>query len=348
MAKVIRLDEKKLRKAFKKILFSLKVKPEVSFHLTQALLQTSLRGVDSHGIRLFPHYISALKGGRINGRPKYKFNHSKSSAGLLDADHTFGHAAGAEAMERAIKIASKTGLSAVSVYNSSHFGAAAYYSLIAASKNMIGISFTHADSLLLTHSAKEAYFGTNPICFAAPCNGEGPFCLDMATSVVTWNKIRQYKEKGKNLPVDIGADKKGRMTQDITEVMSLLPIGGYKGFGLSMMIDILCSLLSGMPFGQHLSSMFKAPLDEKRYLGHFFIAIDISAFGKASVFKKRLKQMMDEVRRQPKAAKKMPIMVAGDPEKKSFKERVRKGIPMDIADFKAFSKLEKEFNVSFR
>jgi len=158
------------------------VRTDVIAHVSESLIQTSLRGVDSHGIRLLPHYLRAIDSGRINPKPSYNFTKTSNSTVKLDADHTFGHAAGAEGMLKAISLANKNGMGSIVVYNSTHFGAAAYFSLLAANQNMIGISFTHADSLMLSYFGKRAYFGTNPICFAAPCEGEEPFCLDMATS----------------------------------------------------------------------------------------------------------------------------------------------------------------------
>jgi len=336
-----------LRVFLNDILALLNIKDSVKFHLVESLILSSLRGVDSHGVPLFPHYVRALRAGRINGNPKYRFYRKAPSIGKLNADHTFGHAAGAEGMIKAMDLAKETGVGAVAVYNSSHFGAAAYYSLIAANNDMIGISFTHADSLLLTYNGKKAYFGTNPLCFAAPCKDEEPFCLDMATSIVTWNKIKLYKERGKKIPRGVAANNKGRVTTIPSEIESLLPIGGYKGFGLSMMIDILCSLLTGMAFGRHIVSMYRDPIHKHRLLGHFFIAIDISCFEKIEVFKTRLKEMMDDVRAQPAVSSKKRIMVAGDPEKKCFAKRIVTGIPFEQKDIENFEKLANEFNLKF-
>src|SRR5262245_18696986 len=123
-----------LQKTFRQILAAANVDEDNAKHVIDGLIQTSLRGVDSHGIRLFPHYVRAVKAGRVNARPKMKFTKTGESAGRLDADHAFGHAAGALAMEHAIALAKKSGVGAVAVFNSTHFGAAAYYGLMAAEK----------------------------------------------------------------------------------------------------------------------------------------------------------------------------------------------------------------------
>ncbi|MFA5088094.1 MAG: Ldh family oxidoreductase [Candidatus Omnitrophota bacterium] len=339
--KTIYVPGKKIKEEMLEILRKRDVYPEVSRYVVEGLVQTSLRGVDSHGISLFPHYVRALEAGRINGRPRFLFRQTSAAAGKLDADHTFGHAAGMEAMKRATEMASRAGVAAVAVSHSSHFGAAAYYSLFAAEKNMIGLSFTHADSLLLTYAGKKPYFGTNPICLAAPCAGEGPFCLDMATTIVNWNKIKKWREKGNDIPLDIAADKNGKMTTVGSQVASLLPIGGYKGFGLSMMIDVLCGLLTGMPFGKDIVSMYKAPVSTRRNLGHFFIAINIAAFIPVGVFKRRMKEMMEDVRRQPSLRKNHPVMVAGDPEKRTYALRTKKGIPFSVSEYEKIRALRE-------
>jgi ureidoglycolate dehydrogenase (NAD+) len=333
-------------KAFCKTALSKKnVSKDVIEHVASSLIQTSLRGVDSHGIRLLPHYLRAVDSGRINPRPDYRFDLTASSAGKLDADHTFGHASGAEGMLKAISIAQKNGVGCVAVYNSTHFGAAAYFSLLAAEQDMIGVSFTHADSLMMSYFGKRAFFGTNPICFAAPCEGEGPFCLDMATTLANWNKIIQHKEKGIKLPLGWGYDSRGLETRDPEKVAYLSPIGGYKGFGLSMMIEVLCSTLTGMPFGRNLTKMFTDPIEKKRLLGHFFIALDINSFEEVKIFKKRLKEMMDAVRREPSLDPKNCVLVPGDPEKKNFNIRIMEGIPLDQKTYEELNQIADSLNI---
>ena len=132
----------KLRSFVKNILLKANIRSDVAEYVAEGLIQTSVRGVDSHGVRLLAHYLEGVKKGRINPNPKYKFKKTSSSTGILDADHTFGHAAGMEAAKKAIALAKDAGTGHVAVYNSSHFGAAAYYALEIASHDMIGMSFT--------------------------------------------------------------------------------------------------------------------------------------------------------------------------------------------------------------
>lgn len=325
---------------FKKIAVS----KRISRYVVDGLIETSLRGVDSHGIRLMPHYVRAFQVGRINKNPKFSFKKTGYSTMLMDADHTFGITAGNIAMRKAINLAKKSGAGAIAVKNSSHFGAAAIYSLLAARKDMIGLSFTHVESLVLPYGGKKPFLGTNPICFAAPCQDEEPFCLDMATTQMSWNKLLMYRSQNKKLARGWAADRKGKECTDPEKATYLLPIGTYKGYGLALMIDILCSLLTGMPFGLHIKPMY--PLDkEKRFLGHFFMAIDIARFEEIDRFKQRLQDLINELRSIPSVAGFDKVRVAGDPEKESFKARSKKGIPVSEKELKSFIDLAKELQV---
>jgi LDH2 family malate/lactate/ureidoglycolate dehydrogenase len=336
-----------LKRAFHGVLGALKVDAVVAHHVVEGLVQTSLRGVDSHGIRLFPHYAKVVKAGRVNGHPKYTFHKGGESVGRLDADHTYGHAAGAEAMKYVLDMARQTGCGAVAVYNSSHFGAAAYCGLMAAEKDMIGISLTHADALMLATNGIRAFFGTNPICVTAPVEGEGPFCLDMATTTITWNKVKMHREKNLPLAHGLAASKTGESTTDPHAAESVLPIGGYKGFGLGMVVDILCGLLSGMPFGREITSMYLTPLDQKRYLGQFYLALDISKFQDVKEFKVRLKKYMEQIRQEPAKDPAKPVLVPGDPEKQALIQRSQEGIPLSPYEYNAILETCRQYKVPF-
>lgn len=342
------ISTQKLNRFIRSVLLKTGVREDVAGYVAEGLVQTSLRGVDSHGIRLLPHYLSGVKNGRINPIPNYKFARTSPSTGRFDADHTFGHAAGIEAARKAVEIAREVGTGHVAVYNSTHFGAAAYYTLEIARNDMIGIAFTHADSLLKTYAGKRAFLGTNPISFAAPCKDEEPFCLDMATSAITFNKVKQLREQKFPAPQGVGANNEGIETTDPDEITMLLPIGGYKGYGLSMVVEILCSLLTGMPYGPNISSMFKAPMNQKRFLGHFVSAIRIDCFQDVNSFKERLSRLMNELRNEPPLDKKVPVQVAGDPEKRATETRRKDGIPVKETEFKAFEALAKEYGIEFQ
>lgn len=314
-------------------------------NVVTSVVQTSLRGVDSHGINLFPHYCRAVNAGRINKNPSMTFSQSADAAAVLDADHAFGHHAGAVAMDMAIDLAKKSGIGAVTVKNSTHFGAAAYFALRAAERDCLGFAFTNADALVKAFGAKTAFFGTNPICFTAPMAREEPFCLDMATSLVSWNKIKNYRRENKIIPSHWAFDGEGNSVTNPHEARFLNPAGEYKGFDLGMMVDILCAVLVGGIISKDLRPMYPpTPLDDtKRCIGHFFMALDISKFIGVDRFKAALQNMSDRIRSLPPLTPDDKMMVAGDPEKSSYKKRVIEGIPIDEIAYSDFLSTSSEF-----
>lgn len=307
---------------------------EHAFLAAEAICTASLRGTDSHGIRLLPHYLNAIKSGRIDPKAKFVFKKISPSTGILDANHGIAHAAVAKAMDHAIDLAKDAGTGFVSVKNSNHCGAMAYYGLRAAKKDMIGLAFTNATPKLQTFNSTKPFFGLNPICFTAPIEGEEPFCYDASPTVMSNNKIKMLIEQGGELPPDIVADQDGKITNDPKQAKMLIPLGGkvagYKGYAMSMVVDILCSLLSGMPNGKDVSTMYQPDggnLSDKRYLAQFVGAIRIDVFQDVKIFKQRLKQTADAVRALPKSDDvEGEVMVPGDPEKKSTEKNLISGI----------------------
>lgn len=341
---MIRLDAAILKPIFALHLGSVGVDRESVEHVVDSLLQTSLRGVDSHGIQLFPHYVRAARAGRINVSPRIQIRASGASTAVLDADHAFGHRSGADAIDHAVALAAKTGVGVVSVRHSSHFGAAAYFALRAAERGFLGFAFTNADSLVKAFNARTAVFGTNPICFAAPLQDEGPLCLDMATSIVSWNKVRVRHASGLQLQPDWAFDGDGVSTTDPALAKSLNPAGGYKGFGLGMMVEILCGLIAGGPIGTELLAMYGAPIEARRSISHFLMAIDVGRFVDVASFRSRLQELVYQIRSMP--AINDSVMVPGDPEKRTFVERTAAGIPVPQAVFDSLCEISLDFRAA--
>lgn len=313
-------------------------------HVVSSLIQSSLRGVDSHGINLFPHYCRAVDAGRVNGRPNIIVEPTAEATARVDADHAFGHHAGAVAMEVALDLALNAGIGAVGVRNSTHFGAAAYFGLMAPPKGCLGFAFTNADALVKAFSSTDAFFGTNPICFTAPLEREEPLCLDMATSLVSWNKVTNYRREGRLMPSEWAFDEFGNSVVDPGQAQSLNPAGGYKGYGLGMMIDVLCALLAGGLISKDIPPMYAQPLDDsKRRIGHFFVAISIERFCPLGIFRQHLQNMVDRVRSLPPMSGENCVMVPGDPEKQSYSKRTCEGIPVDEVKCSEFTAISSAF-----
>ena len=317
----------------KKVLISAGLDLFSANSVATGLCETSLRGVDSHGIRLLKHYYDCSMQGRKNPKPNFKFHQKFSSLGVLDADNAFGHSAGMKAIDLCIKMAKKHGVGIVAVQNSSHSGAMASMALKASRKGYAAFAFTHADALMLAHHSKEKYFGTNPICFSCPRDSEEPFCLDMATSMISWNKLLIYRKENRELELNWAADKSGKSITNPHKSSSLMSAGSYKGFGLASVVEILCGVYTGMPFGPQLLPMFTTPLNIKRTLGQFYIVFRIDACISKNEFKKRIKILSDEIRKlKPKKGQK--VYVPNDIQIMNSKKRLKNGIPLETSTYK--------------
>jgi ureidoglycolate dehydrogenase (NAD+) len=312
-------------------------------HVGESLVEASVRGVDSHGIDLFPYYVSAVEGGRINGAPELRIVTRRPALATLDAGDGFGHHAGSVAMQLAMEMADHTGVGVVGVRQSTHFGAAAYFAHQASRRGYAAFAFTNADALVRAYGSGEAIFGTNPVCFSVPIEGEEPFCLDMATSRVSWNKVMNKRRRRELMPPDWACDGRGEPTTDPGRARMLEPSGEYKGYGLGMMVEILCAGFMDGPFGKDILPMYGSPLNERRSISHFFMAISIRDFVDVDRFRHRMRSLVNRIRAlSPKdgAQGAAPVMVPGDPEKKASELRTREGIPVDddkYADFLAVS-----------
>lgn len=331
----------KLKELQIKTLESIDVNSDSIKYLTDSIVETSLRGTDSHGINLLPHYYRAFQSGRLSKEPNFQFNHNKATA-VLDADHAVGHHSGSVAIQEAILKAREHGISAVGVKSSTHFGAAAFFAHQASKENMIGFSFTNADALVKAFNSTEAFFGTNPICLTAPLADEDPLCLDMATSLVSWNKIKNYRNSGDDVPSHWAYDGNGESVTNPHDARSLAPIGDYKGFGLGMMVDILCAGLTSSNYSKDLLPMFTSDIKAKRYISHFFMVIDISKFLDVEVFKKNLQSIVNRMR-ELKKSDNTAVMVPGDPEKKSKLDRLNSGIPVEDIIYNEYININPEF-----
>ena len=182
---------------------------ECAAAVADALTQTSLRGVDSHGIRLLMHYVRVVECGRVNPDPQLSFSSSGPSTGVINGDNGFGHYASFFAIDHAVRLARETGVGAVSVTHSSHLGAVGCYVLRAASQGLVALGTCNSDSFVLPHDGIQAFHGTNPFAFAAPVPEDRPFLADMATSVLSWNRVQDLKVQQRPMPADTSVDARG-------------------------------------------------------------------------------------------------------------------------------------------
>ncbi len=305
--------------------------PVAAWPVATAITETSVRGVDSHGIRLLLHYARVVQTGRINPKPRLSFRPTGPGSGIVDADHGFGHHAGYLAIDHAVELAKVTGIAAVSVIHSSHFGSAGCYALKGAEQGLLAMAFCNSDSFVLPHDGLQSFNGTNPIAFAAPVPGSRPLLVDMATSVIPWNRVQDLMNEGLSLPRDVAVDINGDITMAPENSVALLPLGGtdygYKGAALASMVEVLSAILTGMPYCSRLLAMAGPDFTTHRSLGHFFIAIDPARFVSSELYATAMLAYLQDLREQP-SRDGARVMAPGDREWAIAEDRTRWGIPI--------------------
>ncbi|MBY7144222.1 ureidoglycolate dehydrogenase [Virgibacillus sp. NKC19-3] len=262
--------------------------------VADVLLHADLRGIHSHGAMRVEYYAERIAKGGINVNPTFTFEKTGPSTAVFDGDNGAGHVAAKEAMDEAIKMAKESGVATVGVRRISHSGSLSYFVQQAARKNMIAISVCQSDPMVVPFGGAEAYYGTNPIAFAAPGEDGEHITFDMATTVQAWGKILHARSKNASIPEGWAVDENGETTTDPFNVHALLPIAGPKGYGLMMMVDILSGVLLGLPFGNKTSSMYH-DLSESRNLGQLHIVINPEFFTDLRAFKRNITQTMNDL-----------------------------------------------------
>jgi LDH2 family malate/lactate/ureidoglycolate dehydrogenase len=293
------------------------------------LVTANLRGIDSHGITRLPLYIERLESGLIAARTDLEVVRQTPGTCVLDAHNGWGAVAGMAGMRQAIARARQVGAGVALVRHSNHFGIAAYYTGEAVAAGMIGVAMTNASANMPPWGARQPYFGTNPICVAVPAGRERPVIYDGATSVVAIGKLVLAAKKGERIPPTWATDEWGQPTTDPRVAIAagnLLPMGGYKGYGLALMVDVLSGILAGAAFGPHVSNLRR--LDAPQNVGHFFAALDIAAFADPAEFAREMEQLVQEIRDSPRVPGCERVFLPGEIEWEFEEQRRREGIPV--------------------
>lgn len=317
------------------------VPPEEARLVGGSLVQTSVWGVDSHGILRLTHYLRRLTLGSVKAAAVPVVTRTGPVTAQVHGEDGLGIVHATLAMETAIEMARENGAGLVGVGHSSHCGAMQLYTRMAAREHLVGIAMTHADSIVVPHGGKKRYFGTNPISIAVPRKSGEAVCLDMATSQVAWNKVKNARLEGQPLPAGIAVDANGITTTDAHAAEAAIPLGGpvygYKGYGLAFMIDILCGMMNGMSYGPRLTRMYDE-LEKPRKIGHFLMAIDPGRFAGAETLEAMVDELVADLRRQGEVGE---ILYPGEPEERAQAERLAEGIPVDreaLADMNEWSR----------
>lgn len=300
--------------------------------VADVFLRAEMRGLASHGIFRFPRLVESIELGLQNPAAEPRIERETESCVLLDGNHGLGPVVAKKAMEIAIRKARQTGIAAVSVRNTNHFGIVAYYTELAAKVDMVGIACCNTEPAMAPFGGKSKILGTNPLSVAIPTYSE-PIILDMATTNITRSKLKISKRVGMNWILD----KEGTPTKKLEDAFSLMPLGGlnfgYKGYGLALIIDLLSGALSGACCGKAVQGTASL---EKCTKGDLFIAINISSFIDPSMFKSKV----EEVKREIKAdGCKLPGEIEYEKEKNTKEIEVKQDV------YEQLVKIGKEYDV---
>src|SRR5213594_3190144 len=354
--KQVVVQEQKLKDFCNKVWMKLGVPPQDAKITTDVLVLADLRGIESHGVARLPRYYADLKNGWTTPTDQSKIVKETKATAMIDGGQSLGQVVGHKGMQLAMKKAKETAVGIVSVRNSHHYGIAGYYSLMALEHDLIGVSMTNAAPLVVPTFGRTAVLGTNPISLTAPAGKEQPFVLDMATSVVPRGKLEVYDRQSKKIPLGWAVDQTGRGTSDAHSVLDalgkrlgggILPLGGegedhsgHKGYGLALMVDVLCGVLSGSATGLRVDVDKAMP-----NVGHFFMALDPAAFRPLEDFKTDMDRLSQELKNSPKAQGQNRIYVHGEKSYARTEKYRREGIPIGTTVIESMKQIGAELGV---
>lgn len=325
------------------------------------LITSDKRGIDSHGIgRLKPIYYDRIREGIQNPVTEFEIIREGMTTAVIDGHDGMGHVIAKKAMSMAIEKAKKHGMGMVAVRNSTHYGIAGYYSIMAANEGMIGITGTNARPSIAPTFGVENMLGTNPMTFGIPTDEEFPFVLDCATSITQRGKIEVYERLGKDLPEGWVIDENGHSKTNSHEVLkdlvkgtaALTPLGGigeelggYKGYGYATVVEILSAALQGGNYLKGLLGFSPEGKPQPYHLGHFFIAINVTEFTELDAFKKITGDILRDLRASNKAPGENRIYTAGEKEYIAWLYRKDKGVPVNEPLQKNIKQLIQELDL---
>jgi len=307
------------------------------------MVATNLYGIDSHGALRLGIYVQRLKAGQINPRPRLSAIACFGALEVMDGDNGLGYLVGTAAMEQAVRLAEAHGVGVVAAAHSNHFGAAALYARQAARQGMIGLSLSNVQPNMVVPGGRAPVVGNNPFAVAVPMESDFPFVLDIALSQVAAGKLLLAAKKGEKIPLDWAADRDGRPTDDPEKGFAgyLLPVGGYKGFGLALATDILCGVMAGSGFLNGVKGMYRDPAARSE-VGHLMCALNHRAVVGDSVWRERIDAFVGMVKATPMRDPKGEMLLPGEIEHRSRIKRLAEGIPLPTALFDELNRLARE------
>ena len=347
--RVYLVREENLKSYVAKVLQSVGSSPEDSLFVAEVLVEADLRGVESHGVTRLPWYISMIENDLLNLSPNIKILKDSGATASIDGDMGFGMLTAFKGMSIAIDKARDFGVGAVTASNMAHTGMVGFFTMHAAQKGFIGMAMNNGPTIVPPFGGLTPTYATNPFSVAFPSTDGKPIVLDMATSMVAAGKLRLAAKKGETIPSDWGIDKDGNETTDPDQVIHggfLQWAGGYKGFGLATMVEILGGVLSGGLFGLKMPALVNFGQDPLIANG-FYLAIDIERFMPLEIFGQKISSLVQDVKSSKKIKGVEQIYMPGEPEFENKAKRLESGIPLNENVFNDLKDLSHKFELSF-
>ncbi len=316
--------------------------------IADLMAEADLNGSDGHGIFRLPGYVRRIKEGGLNLTPNIRIDEEKPGMALVNGDNAQGHLVMKYCAEVAIEKAKTQGVAWVGSHHSNHAGPANLYAKMPLAHDMIGLYVAVGNANHMPPwGGTDMLLSTNPIAAAVPGLEEPPVVLDMATTVAAYGKVKTAAQRGEQMPEGWMIGKDGKPLTDPTKSEDgfLLPIGGPKGYGLSLLFGLLAGSLNGAAFGEDVVD-FNADFKTVTNTGQFIVAIDIAAFGDVTAFKRRVDAAIRAIKASPTLPGFDEVLLPGEQSRRKRQDYEANGIPMPDALFDALAKLADDLGVA--
>jgi LDH2 family malate/lactate/ureidoglycolate dehydrogenase len=312
-----------------------------------SLVWSDLVGRPTHGVWRLPTYVKRVQRGLIQSPCEPAIERPAPASLRVDGHGGFGQYVGHVAMEAATDAAGRMGIAVATVLNSNHFGTAAYFVELACSRGMIGLAFSNSVPKVAPFGGAQAVFGTNPVAFGAPRRDGRSILVDFSTASSAGSAIIRAAQEGQRIPEGIAIDADGEPITDPARVAAgaLLPFGGAKGYGLGLMVEILCGVLAGAGVSHEVASMFEC-WDRPGRNGHCFVAIDIAALMPLERFHDRLDTLASGIKQSRRQKGVEHVLLPGEQRWDKRDDHARDGVPLDEKTLDALGTLARELGLS--
>ncbi|MBI2505352.1 MAG: Ldh family oxidoreductase [Candidatus Latescibacteria bacterium] len=337
------VEASRLQTTCSRILQHADIPPTDADFVALSLTEADLRGIHSHGSMRLGRYVRELREGITNPRPEIRCLEEGPAFARIDGDGGLGQLVGRQSMEVCITKARQAGSATVTACRSRHFGAAGFFALMALEHDFIGLTLTVASPRLAPTGGTLPLFGNNPLAMAIPGNGDFPLLVDFATGSIAAGNLELAAASGTPIPAGVARDLEGNPTTDPKVALqgTIVPIAEHKGYGLTLLIEVLAGLLGGSPYFGVEKKQADAHVRDKG-IGHFFMALDPSRFMPLPQFKAAVGQMVTRTKASPRMPGAREILLPGELEARRRQERLAQGIPLAASTVEMLNKLGRE------